>query len=195
MASHHGWKLQPLEVLVELTRQVAQPSQAPPDTQYIGLEHVEPRTGYCEAVSLSTVNLRSAKFRFQPDDILFGKLRPNLRKVTVATCAGLCSTDLLPLRPRRRTMAFLIAYQLRSRVFSAQVLRLVAGQNLPRVAASDLLSIRVPTPPEGDAERLNEMAELLDKARRASRDLDRRVVQLHDAAAHMLYPTLEAKAD
>jgi type I restriction enzyme S subunit len=64
---------------------------------YVGLEHIaqgSPRLlGWLPSeASVSANNL------FEKDDILFGKLRPNLRKSIRAPFAGYCSTDILVLR-------------------------------------------------------------------------------------------------
>ena len=189
-AIEKGWTVQRLSDMVVPVRQTAHPAHLPPETRYVGLKHVESKTGLHETVALSDVNLRSGKFRFESRDILFGKLRPNLRKVVVATCSGVCSMDLIPLRPLDPAMSHLLAYQLRSREFIADVVRLVAGQNLPRVGLKDLLSLRIPVPPHDDSLALYELAALLDEARRAARELDNRVRRLHDAAAVMLIPSL-----
>ena len=192
MTKHeNSWRKQRLADLVIPARQTVQPAQLPPDTRYVGLEHVESKTGLHQSVSLSDVDLRSSKFRFEPRDVLFGKLRPNLRKVVVATCSGVCSMDLTPLRPLEPAMACLLAYQLRTPGFTAQVIRLVSGQNLPRVGLKDLLSLYVPVPPRDDARALYELAELLDETRQVARDLDERVRRLHDAAVTLLYPSPE----
>ena len=190
-AIEKGWTAQRLADLVVPARETAQPAHLPPETRYVGLEHVESKTGLHKSVALSDVHLRSGKFLFESNDILFGKLRPNLRKVAVATCSGVCSMDLIPLRPLDPVMSRLLAYQLRSSGFSAEVVRLVAGQNLPRVGLKDLLSLRIPVPPRNDSGALCELAGLLDEARSAACELDERVRRLHDAAARMLYPSLE----
>ena len=186
-----GWTTQRLADLVVPARQTAQPAHLSPETRYVGLEHVESKTGLHESVALSDVNLRSGKFRFKSRDILFGKLRPNLRKVAVATCSGVSSMDLIPLRPVDPAMSYLLAYQLRSPGFTAKVVRLVAGQNLPRVGLKDLLSLRLPVPPHDDSCELYKLATLLDEARSTARELDERVRRLQDAAARILYPSIE----
>src|SRR5262249_41293987 len=48
----------------------------------------------------SADGLQSGKFRFQRGDILFGKLRPYFHKVGVAPIDGVCSTDILVIRPQ-----------------------------------------------------------------------------------------------
>ena len=70
------------------------------DARYVGLEHIDRRNialqqyGFGEVVS-------SNKSAFECHDILFGKLRPYFHKVCFAPFTGICSTDILVIRPRR----------------------------------------------------------------------------------------------
>ena len=63
---------------------------------YVALEHLAQGRpallGWSSAGSAT-----SAKTVFYTGDILFGKLRPNLRKAAAAPFDGVCSTDILPL--------------------------------------------------------------------------------------------------
>lgn len=71
-----------------------------PDIKYVGLEHIDRRNialkqyGFGEEVG-------SNKSAFEVNDILFGKLRPYFHKVCFAPFAGICSTDILVMRPKR----------------------------------------------------------------------------------------------
>jgi len=44
--------------------------------------------------------VQSAKYAFQPGDVLYGKLRPYLDKAVLADDSGICTTELLVLRPK-----------------------------------------------------------------------------------------------
>jgi type I restriction enzyme S subunit len=67
---------------------------------YVGLEHI-PR----KCVTLSSWGnpgeLASNKSIFLKNDILFGKLRSYFHKVVFAPIDGVCSTDILVIRPRK----------------------------------------------------------------------------------------------
>ncbi len=69
------------------------------DGVYVGLEHVSSgrfvRTGEGKAS-----DVLSGKYLFQAGDILYGKLRPYLDKAVLATDSGICTTELLVLRPK-----------------------------------------------------------------------------------------------
>ena len=72
-------------------------------SKYIGLEHIKRR-------SIALINhgygadVTSNKSAFQENDILFGKLRPYFHKVCFAPFAGVCSTDILVIRPKRKEL-------------------------------------------------------------------------------------------
>lgn len=68
-----------------------------PDEVYIALEHVESWTGRVRPPA-NDVQFDSQVKRFQTGDVLFGKLRPYLAKVTRAESAGVCVGEFLVLR-------------------------------------------------------------------------------------------------
>jgi type I restriction enzyme S subunit len=65
----------------------------------VELEQIDQGTGqllgYSDARSRASV-----KYRFQKGDVLFGRLRPYLRKYWPADRAGVCSTEIWPLIPK-----------------------------------------------------------------------------------------------
>jgi type I restriction enzyme, S subunit len=70
------------------------------DGVYVGLEHVASgrfvRIGQGKAS-----DVQSTKYAFQVGDVLYAKLRPYLDKAVLAQDAGICTTELLVLRPRQ----------------------------------------------------------------------------------------------
>ena len=93
-----GWEVKALGEVANQRRSGASPEHIDPDSPYIGLEHMPQRS-----IALSEWNnadgLVSGKFRFEEDDILFGKLRPYFHKVGVAPVDGVCSTDIVVVSP------------------------------------------------------------------------------------------------
>lgn len=69
------------------------------DTVYVGLEHVA--SGRFTRIGEGKASdVQSSKYLFQPGDILYGKLRPYLDKAALVKDAGICTTELLVLRPK-----------------------------------------------------------------------------------------------
>ncbi len=69
------------------------------DDRYVGLEHID-RIDVTLKRYGSGSDINSNKYAFEQQDILFGKLRPYFHKVCFTTFSGICSTDILVLRPR-----------------------------------------------------------------------------------------------
>jgi type I restriction enzyme S subunit len=69
------------------------------DDVYVGLEHV-PSGRFVRAAEGKASDVQSSKYAFQPGDVLYGKLRPYLDKAVLADDAGICTTELLVLRPK-----------------------------------------------------------------------------------------------
>lgn len=94
-----GWSAATLEELVDHVTTGIDPSEAD-GLPYVGLEHIESGamrlTGHSDPSSV-----RSRKTLFKPGDVLYGKLRPYLDKCVLADGEGICSTDILVLRPGR----------------------------------------------------------------------------------------------
>ncbi len=69
-----------------------------PTKPYVGLENIASRGAHLTGWALASSSI-STNSIFQAGDVLFGKLRPNLRKCVVVPFDGYCSTDILVLRP------------------------------------------------------------------------------------------------
>src|SRR5262249_11093601 len=101
-----SWRAMPLGDLVSHVTDGVEPHEAT-HLPYVGLEHIAAREmtltrwGAAESV-------RSRKTLFQPGDILYGKLRPYLDKVVEADTDGICSTDILVLRPNRHIVPYFV---------------------------------------------------------------------------------------
>ncbi len=156
------------------------------DTPYVALEHLEPETGRWRWVPAGAAAVRSSKGVFAAGDLLYGRLRPNLRKCAVATVAGVCSADIFVLRPHDPAAAPLLGLLLRSAAFSTHVSHLATGANLPRVLARDLLAVPVAWPEGPDALRLVAMAAATGRARALVHDLDQRVAAVEAALVDSL---------
>ena len=69
---------------------------------YIGFENIGGHTGSLLPYQPTLgAEIKSTKNIFHPGDILFGKLRPYLNKMHLASTDGICSTDIYVLRPKQ----------------------------------------------------------------------------------------------
>lgn len=66
------------------------------DMKYIGMEHIESCTGRLLG-SMDSNAVLSSSFKFNKGHVLYGRLRPYLKKVYVAEFEGCCSTEIFPI--------------------------------------------------------------------------------------------------
>jgi type I restriction enzyme S subunit len=129
-----------------------------PRLPYIGLEHM------AEAVpkllgSLPSSASTSTNSIFDPGDILFGKLRPNLRKCVRVGFAGYCSTDILVLRARPGVVPEYAAQLLQWRQVARAAVASTEGTKMPRTSWASLKSLPVAI---GDPDTQARVAAVLD---------------------------------
>lgn len=141
------WNVGTLGDLAESPRRSIQPAEIEPDTPYIGLEHM-PR----QSISLdswdSAEKVTSGKSRFFENEILFGKLRPYFHKVGVAPVAGICSTDIVVLRPQEEGWFGLVLGHASSIDFVNFTDANSTGTRMPRTSWGDMSRYQIALPPE-----------------------------------------------
>lgn len=126
---------------------------------YIGLENIESNSGHLIGkINTEMKSIKSIKSVFKKGDILYGKLRPNLNKVWCADRDGICSTDILVLRPRDYNTVNTKFYSivLSGTGFNTEVLKGLKGAQLPRVSYEYLSSIKIPSVPKEFQEKIVE---------------------------------------
>jgi type I restriction enzyme, S subunit len=69
------------------------------DGVYLGLEHLAPGE-FTQIGAGKASDVQSSKYAFQRGDVLYGKLRPYLDKAILTDGEGICTTELLVLRPK-----------------------------------------------------------------------------------------------
>lgn len=98
--------------------------------KYIGLEHIESATGKLLG-SISSNSVLSSSFKFSKGDVLYGRLRPYLRKVYIAEFDGCCSTEIFPIRSNSVEHGF-IKYWFLTDDISNKINATSAGCRMPR---------------------------------------------------------------
>ena len=151
--------------IAENPRRGAKPDDVLPDTPYIGLEHM-PRKSISLGDWASASEVISNKFRFERGEILFGKLRPYFHKVGVAVVDGVCSTDILVIRPKHPTWYGLVLFHASSDSFISHTIASSDGTKMPRTNWSDMARFEIAIPPINLGRRFNQIIEpMVDKIR------------------------------
>ena len=135
--------------LLQRVSEIAKPHELDQMSLYVGLEHM-PRGSLFLKSWGSGEALASAKARFRPGDILFGRLRPYFKKVAVAPSLGVCSTDVLVLRPKVEEQAAFATVVCASDEVVDYASRGSEGTRMPRVSWDYLSRFRVPLPADAD---------------------------------------------
>ena len=165
-----SWPTVTLGSIVELERDGAEPSTLPLDTRYVGLEHIDSDGMVNSDATVGTEKLKSTKFRFNEGHILYGKLRPYLRKIVRPDFAGVCSTDIIPIRPTAVIDRGYLFYVLRSPEMVGLATSRCTGANLPRLNPSQLEAFEVPLPPLPEQKRIAAILDAADALRAKRRE-------------------------
>jgi len=142
------WEMVELEDVLEKVTHNINPQEINGEINYVGLENISKNSGELIGDTLTEYNaIKSTKLVFQADNILYGKLRPNLNKVWLATHNGICSTDIFVIETKNNNsnINFYSSY-LRSDNFNTEVLRGLKGAQLPRVGWQYFSKIKIPLP-------------------------------------------------
>lgn len=138
-----------------------------------GPDRIERNTGVLlETTSARAQGAISAKFLFEPDCILYSKIRPNLNKVALARCRGLCSADMYPVTVDSTVATREFVWQVLLRDdFLAYAESLANRANIPKLNREQFLAYPTLCPPlklQTQFSRRVIAAELMKASQRAS---------------------------
>ncbi len=130
----------------------------------LNLDRIEPHTGRLlgkDLVPISSVG--NSTHRFDEGNVLYSKLRPYLNKVLLPDGPGICSSELIPLRPDCRlvTRKYLAAY-LRSPTFLHWVTQQVDGAKMPRVSMKVFWDHELALPSLEEQQRITDVLDKVD---------------------------------
>jgi type I restriction enzyme S subunit len=157
-----GWKLDRLDAIAELERATVLPQDIREGTKYVGLEHIDSSGAFLDVPEVEQGELASNKFAFSEQHVLYGKLRPYLTKIARPEFAGVCSTEIIPIRTNGRLIRDYLYFFLRQPRMVALANARTAGANLPRLSPTDLASFPIAYPESPTEQR--RIADILDEA-------------------------------
>lgn len=134
----------------------------------IAPNHVESGTGRLLGLESATdQGAISGKYECRPGDVIYSKIRPALRKATIAPKACLCSADMYPMRvaPERLTPEYLLHYLLTD-AFSVWAVLESNRVAMPKINRESLIELRMPVPP------LDEQRAIVEHIARATAKLE-----------------------
>ena len=162
------WEVGNISRLAENVREGAKPPFSDA-LRYVALEHFTSRT-LALYDSTSADNATSNKTRFKKHDILFGKLRPYFHKVVVAPFDGICSTDILAIRPKKEEYFGYTSFFMSQKLLIEYTTQASEGTRMPRTSWNNICNYSVALPPDDLLRKFNEETEplienMIDNAR------------------------------
>ena len=121
-------------------------------TRYVGMEHIEQGTGVLLG-TISSDEVLSNTFAFSKGDVLYGRLRPYLKKVIVADFDGCCSTEIFPIQSKDIAASFLMYWFLTDEITN-KVNATCAGCRMPRGNMNDVLKFDISYPPHSEQQSI-----------------------------------------
>lgn len=162
-----GWALVTLKDVADNSKAKAEPGERD-DAPYLGLEHIEGGTSRIIGQGVGG-DVKSVKNAFQAGDILYGKLRPYLNKVCRPDFDGICSTDILVLKPKACIDPAFLHRVLTTQAVVEYAVANSNGINLPRTSYDALSQFEFALPPLAEQRRIVAKVEELTARSRAAR--------------------------
>lgn len=191
------WEVRRLKYAALTTSEKVSSSTSP--LPYIGMENVESWSGRILEGSSEVEGLATT---FQEGDVLFGKLRPYLAKVTKLSFSGICSSEFLVFKPHKQTSADYLAYALRTPDFINLVNGSTYGAKMPRANPKFIENAEIPFPPLSEqcavAAFLDKKCAKIDEAVRIKEEQikllrERRQILIQQAVTRGLNPGVSMK--
>ena len=156
------------------------------DTPYVGLEHLA--QGFPTFVGRGKESeVKSSKTAFKTGDILFGKLRPYLRKGAQADFDGVCSTDILAFRAKAACESGFLKFIIHSDEFVAHAKSTTSGVQHPRTSWPSLREFRLSLPPLPEQKKIAHILSTVQRAIEAQERIIQATTELKKALMHKLF--------
>lgn len=161
---------------------------------YIGLENIESQTGKFVKTGIQVD--KSENIVVEIGDVLFGKLRPYLRKYWRATFTSTASSEFLVFQSSELDMNFLY-YAIQSDSFIEEVNTSTYGSKMPRASWEYIKNMRIAFPTslveqQKIADFLDKKTAQLDKVKDL---LEEQIQKLKDYRASLIYETVTKGLD
>ena len=141
-----GWEVKKLGDIAEDLRRGIPKGELNEPSPYVGLEHI-PRKSLALDDWETVTELGSNKLLFEPNEILFGKIRPYFHKVSVAPFHGICSADTIVIRAKQPGHRALTTACVSSEAFVAHASATANGAKMPRANWKVLIEYPLTLPP------------------------------------------------
>jgi type I restriction enzyme, S subunit len=192
-ASHHqevvvtqaGWEMMSFGEICDRVQNAASPSPKG-ERLYLGLEHLA--SGQPSLVGRGKESdVTSSKSEFRKSDVLFGKLRPYLRKSVLAVEDGICSTDILVFRATAKSCPEYLCFLTHTDEFIEHAKATTSGVQHPRTSWASLRDFKLSVPPLAEQRKIAAVLGLVQRAMEQQGRLLALTAELKKALLHHLF--------
>lgn len=159
----NSWKKYELQELVSLGKEKYNPQKDNQSYKCIELEHLSSGSGRLLGYT-DSLNQQSIKNKFTPGDVLFGKLRPYLRKYYLPEFEGVCSSEIWVLKGKNEKLNHKYLYYLIQSNRFLQNANKSSGSKMPRADWSYLSELIFTIPSLSEQEKIASILSTWDKA-------------------------------
>jgi len=181
----NGWKNYKFGDLCDRVKDSYQPVENG-ETPYIGLEHLAQGLPVLIGKGKES-EVKSSKTAFKAGDVLFGKLRPYLRKGTQIEFDGICSTDILAFRAKTICESNYLKYVIHSDEFIAHAKSTTSGVQHPRTSWPSLREFRISLPPLPEQKKIAHILSTVQRSIEAQERIIQTTTELKKALMHKLF--------
>lgn len=116
---------------------------------HIGIDSIEKNSGILKGYkTVKEDGVKSGKYIFNEEHIIYSKIRPNLNKVALPDFEGLCSADAYPILVKKDVCnRIYLVYVMRSSYFLDYILAFSSRTNMPKVNRAQVKGFSMPLPP------------------------------------------------
>ena len=120
---------------------------------YVGMENIASESMQLVG-TIEIPETTSSSFEFDETHVLYGRLRPYLKKVLLPNFKGQCSTEVFCLKPSKVLLRGYLAYWLLNPSTAAAIEQTSTGARMPRANMNAILDFQFQLPPLPEQERI-----------------------------------------
>jgi type I restriction enzyme S subunit len=192
------WAVTKLTWVIDIAEGQVDPTIEP----YASLPLIAPnhiRSGVGELIDVKTASEQGAisgKYLCRPGDVIYSKIRPALRKVTLAPDRCLCSADMYPMRARRALRPGFLRWWLLGDRFSTWAELVSERVAMPKVNREALTEVRLGLPPAKEQAAIDRwLGEQIDSSGRAIRLIEGQLDKLAEYRQALITAAVTGQID
>lgn len=180
-----SWRFLRFKEIADLGKERISPQNISPGLACIELENISKETG--QMIGITDPSKQSSqKNVFYKGNVLFGKLRPYLKKYMYCDFDGVCSSEIWVLSSKNGCQSKYLFYLIQTSQF-IRVADQSSGTKMPRADWTNVSKLVVPIPPIQEQEKMTEILSTWDRAiERAQRLIEAKQQQKYQLVSQLL---------